>query len=42
MGKAITTKRGILSDGAEIKADDLAGGKKALDTFVKSGHITKA
>ena len=25
-GKAITSKRGILSDGQEIKADDLPGG----------------
>ena len=48
-GKAITSKRGILATegGAEIdayteiKADDLAGGKGALDAFVKSGHIAK-
>lgn len=40
-GKAITSKRGILSDGDEIKADDLAGGKEALDAFVKSGHVAK-
>lgn len=40
-GKAITSKRGILSDGAEIKADDLAGGKESLDAFVKSGHVVK-
>ena len=41
-GKAITSKRGILSDGDEIKADDLAGGKEALDAFVKSGHVAKS
>lgn len=41
-GKAVTSKRGILSDGAEIKADDLAGGKEALDAFVKSGHVVKS
>jgi len=40
-GKAITTKRGVLSDGDEIKAEDLPGGKKALDAFVKSGHVGK-
>ena len=40
-GKAITSKRGILSDGDEIKADDLAGGKEALDAFVKSGHVAR-
>ena len=40
-GKAITSKRGILSAGDEITADDLAGGKEALSTFVKSGHVAK-
>lgn len=39
--KAFTTKRGILSDGDEIKADDLPGGKEALDAFVESGHVVK-
>lgn len=41
-GKALTSKRGILAEGDEIKADDLAGGKEALDAFVKSGHVGKA
>lgn len=40
-GKAITSRRGILSDGDEVKADDLAGGKEALDAFVKSAHVDK-
>lgn len=40
-GKAITTKKGILSDGEEIKAEYLAGGKKSLAAFVKSGHVAK-
>lgn len=40
--KAVTTKRGILSDGDEIKAEYLSGGKKALDAFVKSGHVVKS
>lgn len=40
-GKAVTSKRGILSDGDEIKASDLAGGKDALEAFVKSGHVAK-
>ena len=40
-GKAVTSKRGILSDGAEIKADDLAGGAEALNAFIKSGHVVK-
>lgn len=41
-GKSLITKRGILSDGDEIKADDLAGGKGTLDDFVKSGHVVKS
>ena len=41
-GKCLTSKRGLIADGAEIKADDLAGGKEALDAFVKSGHVGKA
>lgn len=41
-GRAITSRRGILADGDEIKENDLAGGQKALDAFVKSGHVVKA
>lgn len=41
-GKALTSKRGILASGAEITADDLPGGKDALDAFVKSGHVVKS
>lgn len=40
-GKAITTRRGIRSDGQEITASDLAGGEAALEAFVKSGHVGK-
>lgn len=40
-GKALTTKRGIKSDGQEITAEDLIGGKEALEGFVKSGHVGK-
>lgn len=40
-GRSITTKRGILSDGAEVKAEDLSGGQPSLDAFVKSGHVEK-
>ena len=40
-GKSITSKRGILADGDEIKAKDLAGGQDAIDAFVQSGHIDK-
>jgi uncharacterized protein YggU (UPF0235/DUF167 family) len=41
-GKAITSKRGILADGDEIEAKDLAGGDDALRAFVVSGHVKKA
>jgi len=41
-GKAITTKRGILADGDEISARDLAGGGEAMSAFIESGHIVKA
>lgn len=41
-GKSITTRRGILSEGNEIKADDMSGGKQALKAFVKSGHVIKS
>ena len=41
-GKAITSKRGILADGDEIEAKDLAGGDDALQAFVVSGHVKKA
>jgi hypothetical protein len=41
-GKAITSKRGILSEGDEVKAEDFPTGDKALKAFVKSGHIVKA
>ena len=49
-GKCLTSKRGMLAterdaeikDYAEIKEGDLAGGKKALTAFIKSGHVGKA
>lgn len=40
-GKAITTRRGILSNGDEIKAEDISGGKEALERFILSGHVKK-
>ena len=40
-GKALTTKKGILADGDEIKPEYLAGGKDAIEKFVKTGHILK-
>lgn len=41
-GCALTTKKGILADGDEIKAEWLEGGADAIKAFVKSGHIDKA
>ena len=43
-GRAITSRKGILSGDApdEVKPEYLAGGQKAFDKFVKSGHIVKA
>jgi hypothetical protein len=41
-GKSIISKRGILAEGDEINANDLAGGKEALDAFVKSGHVVNS
>ena len=40
-GKAITSKRGILADGDEIKAEYLAGGEESLEYLVKSGYVGK-
>lgn len=42
-GKALTSKKGILSGDTsdEVKAEYLPGGKEALDSFVKSGHVLK-
>ena len=40
-GKAVTSRRGILSDGAAVAARDLAGGDAALKALVKSGHVVK-
>jgi hypothetical protein len=37
--KAITSRRGILADGAEVTVGDLEGGKEAFDAFRRSGHI---
>ena len=41
-GKALTTKRGIKSDGEAIDPDDLHGGPDSLDGLIASGHIKKA
>ena len=40
-GKAITSKRGILSDGDEVRASDFAGGDEAFAALCKKGHIVR-
>lgn len=44
-GKAITTRRGILADGDEIKAEDLnedeKEGKQRLADLIKSAYVAK-
>lgn len=41
-GKALTSCRGILAEGEEVKAEDFPNGQKTIDSLVKSGHIVKA
>lgn len=38
-GKALTTRRGILGEGAEISPADLVGGIDAIQRFIDSGYI---
>lgn len=40
-GKALTTKKGILSDGDEIKPEWVHGGKETIENFIRSGYIGK-
>ena len=42
-GKALTTKRGVLGEGEEIKAEDIAGdGPANLKALVKAGFVAEA
>ncbi|MCP4470224.1 MAG: hypothetical protein GY815_05995 [Gammaproteobacteria bacterium] len=41
MGRGITTRRGVRSDGDAVTAKDLEGGKDTLAALVKSGHVDK-
>lgn len=40
-GKSITSKKGVLSEGDEVKAEYLGGGQDALDKLVLGGFVTK-
>jgi len=40
-GKAITSKKGILGEDEEMKAEYLSGGEDALKVLLKSGHVVK-
>lgn len=38
-GKSITSKKGILKAGDEVKAEYFAGGQKDLDALIKLGCV---
>lgn len=38
-GKAVTCLRGLLAEGVDIKAADLAGGAEALASLVERGYV---
>ncbi|MFW6031053.1 MAG: hypothetical protein ACOC9T_00560, partial [Myxococcota bacterium] len=40
-GKSITTRRGILDEGAEVRPDDFRAGQQRLDALVKRGVVVK-
>lgn len=40
-GKAVTSKIGIMSDGAAVKAKHFVGGQETLDHLVERGHCVK-
>lgn len=40
-GKAITTKRGLLSEGKEIKAEWIGGGEDAFKKLIADKYIVK-
>jgi hypothetical protein len=41
-GASITSKRGIVADGAAVTADDFSGGTDALAALVKAGLVVKS
>ncbi len=41
-GKSITSRRGIVGPGEEVRAEWFVGGKDTIEKCVKSGHIVKA
>lgn len=40
-GKSVTSKKGILGEGKEVKVEFLAGGKDSLDALVRAGFVTE-
>ncbi len=40
-GKALTTKRGILGEGKEVKPEYVAGGEATLARLTEAGYIVK-
>lgn len=41
-GRSVTSKKGILTEGSEVRADWLAGGDQALQRLVSKGVVKKA
>ena len=39
--KSITSKKGTLNEGDEVKAEYLGGGKQSLDAHIKAGNVLK-
>lgn len=41
-GKSITSKKGILKEGQEVKAKYFQGGQKTIDDLLEKGFLLKA
>ena len=39
--KSVTSRKGTLNEGDEIKAEYLGGGKQSLDAHIKAGNVLK-
>ena len=41
-GKALTCKRGVVSEGEKVKAEHFPGGQETLDNLVEKGFVLKS
>ena len=41
-GKAVTSRKGILGPGEEVKVEHFSDGQEMIDKLVGSGHIVKS